>query len=59
LAAGEIAAGIIATKSFPDTAHPAIAKMILTRLNVLARGGDIAKIGKTRDARWGISFSVP
>lgn len=52
LAAGEIAAGIIAAKHFPDTAHLAVTKMIVARLNVLAGRGEIAKTGKTRDARW-------
>jgi hypothetical protein len=52
LAAGEIAAGIIAAKHFPDAAHLAVTKMIVARLNVLAGRGEIAKTGKTRDARW-------
>lgn len=52
LAAGEIAASIIAAKRFPDMAHLAVTKMIVARLNVLAGRGDIAKTGKTRDARW-------
>ncbi|HLY05848.1 MAG TPA: hypothetical protein VKR31_08885 [Rhizomicrobium sp.] len=52
LAAGEIAAGIIAAKGFPDTAHLAVTKMVVARLNVLAGRGEIAKSGKTRDARW-------
>lgn len=52
LAAGEIAAGIIAAKRFPDTAHLAVTKMIVSRLGVLAGKGEIAKTGRTRDARW-------
>jgi SRSO17 transposase len=52
LAAGEIAAGIIAAKRFPDAAHLAVTKMIVGRLGVLAKRGEIAKTGKTRDARW-------
>ena len=55
LAAGEIAAGIIAAKHFPDAAHAAITKMIVTRPGVLAKRGEIAKTGKTRDARWAIA----
>jgi hypothetical protein len=55
LAAGEIAAGIIAAKRFPDAAHLAVTKMIVARLNVLAGRGDIAKTGKTRDARWTVA----
>ena len=50
--AGEIAAGIIAAKGFPDTAHLAVTKMVVARLNVLAGRGELAKTGKTRDARW-------
>lgn len=62
LAAGEIAAGIIAAKHFPDTAHLAVTKMIVARLNVLAKRGEIAKTGRTRDARWALcaaTSSVP
>src|SRR5438105_4607502 len=55
MAAGEIAAGIIAAKHFPDTAHLAVTKMIVARLSVLAGRGEIAKSGKTRDARWTIA----
>jgi hypothetical protein len=55
LAAGEIAASVIAAKQFPDTAHLAITKMIITRLVTLAGHGEIAKTGKTRDARWAIA----
>jgi SRSO17 transposase len=55
LAAGEIAASVIATKRFPDSAHLSITKMIVARLGVLAGRGDIAKTGKTRNARWAIS----
>jgi hypothetical protein len=51
LAAGEIAASVIAAKRFPDTVHLVITKMIASRLGVLARRGEIAKTGKTRDAR--------
>ncbi|MGH6877814.1 MAG: hypothetical protein ACREHV_10625 [Rhizomicrobium sp.] len=54
LAAGEIAAGVIAAKRFPDAAHPAVTKMIVTRLGGLAKRGEIAKTGKTRDARWAV-----
>jgi hypothetical protein len=57
LAAGEIAAAVIAAKRFPDTAHLAITKMIVARLGVLAGRGEIAKTGKTRDARWAIDTS--
>jgi hypothetical protein len=52
LAAGEIAAAIIAAKRFPDAAHLAITKMIVARLGVFAKRGEIAKTGRTRDARW-------
>ena len=52
LAAGEIAASIIAAKGFPDAAHLAVTKMVVGRLNVLAKRGELAKTGKTRDARW-------
>ena len=55
LAAGEIAAGIIAAKHFPDTAHLAVTKMIVARLNVLAKRREITKTGRTRDARWAIA----
>ncbi|MGH6879235.1 MAG: hypothetical protein ACREHV_17885 [Rhizomicrobium sp.] len=54
LAAGEIAAGIIAAKRFPDAARAAITKMIVARRGVLAGNGEIAKTGKTRDARWAV-----
>jgi hypothetical protein len=54
LAAGEIMAGIVAAKRFPDAAHAAITKMILARLGVLLRRGEIAKDGKTRNARWSV-----
>ena len=52
LAAGEIAAGIIAAKHFPDAAHMPVAKMILSRLRVLEKAGEVAKTGTTRDSRW-------
>jgi hypothetical protein len=55
LAAGEIAAGIIAARHFPDAAHMPVAKMILSRLRVLERAGEIAKTGTTRDSRRAIS----
>jgi hypothetical protein len=51
-AAGEIAAGIIAAKHFPDAADMPVAKMTLSRLNVSAKAGEVAKTGKTRDSRW-------
>jgi hypothetical protein len=54
LAAGEIAAGIIAAKQFPDVAHLAVTKMAVARLGVLAKRGEIAKIGMTRNARWAV-----
>jgi hypothetical protein len=54
LAAGEIAAGIIAAKRFPDAAHLAVTKMIVTRLGALAKRGEIHKSGTTRDARWSV-----
>jgi len=52
LAAGEIAAGIIADKQLPDAVHGGVRDMILVRLGVLAKRGEIAKTGNTRDARW-------
>jgi hypothetical protein len=55
LAAGEIAAGIIAAKHFPDAAHLAVTKMVVARLSVLAKRGEIAKTGMTRDARWSVA----
>ena len=57
LAAGEIAACIIAAKRFPDAAHLAVTKMIVVRLGVLAGRGEIAKTGKTRDARWAVKMA--
>jgi hypothetical protein len=54
LAAGEIAAGIVAAKQFPEAAHPGIAKMVLCRLRALGKEGAVAKSGTTRDSRWGI-----
>jgi len=54
LAAGEIATGIIAAKHLPDTAHLAVTKVIVARLNVLAGRGEIAKMSRTRDTRWTI-----
>lgn len=58
LAAGEIAATIIAAKSYPDAAHGAVRNMILTRLGVLVKRGEIAKTGATRDARWFLAAPV-
>jgi hypothetical protein len=55
LAAGEIAAGIVAAKQFPESAHPGIAKMVLCRLRILGKEGAVAKTGTTRDARWAVS----
>ena len=52
LAAGEIAAGIVAAKQFPEAAHPGIAKMVLCRLRALGKEGAVAKSGTTRDSRW-------
>ena len=54
-APGEIAAAIIAAKGFPDACHPAVTKMVVARLGVLAKRGEIAKTGKTRDARWAVN----
>ncbi|HLY04506.1 MAG TPA: hypothetical protein VKR31_02050 [Rhizomicrobium sp.] len=51
LAAGEIAASIIAAKGFPDAAHLAVMKMVVSPLNALAGRGELTKAGKTRDAR--------
>jgi hypothetical protein len=58
LAAGEIAAGIIAAKHFPDAAHGPVAKMILSRLRVLEKAGEVAKTGTTRDSRWVVASGV-
>ncbi|HEX4158724.1 MAG TPA: hypothetical protein VHY79_09625 [Rhizomicrobium sp.] len=55
LAAGEIAAAVIAAKGFPDAAHLAVTKMVIARLGVFAKAGGIAKTGKTRDSRWTVS----
>ncbi|HEX3664373.1 MAG TPA: hypothetical protein VHU23_03970 [Rhizomicrobium sp.] len=52
LAAGEIAAGIIAAKSFPESAHEGVRNMVLSRLTSLTARGEMVKTGKTRDARW-------
>jgi hypothetical protein len=54
LAAGEIAAGIVAAKQFPEAAHPGIAKMVLCRLRALGNEGAVAKSGTTRDSRWAV-----
>jgi hypothetical protein len=58
LAAGEIAAGIVAAKQLPESAHSGIAKMVLARLNWLARDGGAEKTGKTRDSRWAIAENL-
>ncbi len=55
LAAGEIAATIIAAKGFPDACHLAVTKMIVARLGAMTRRGEIAKDGKTRNARWAVA----
>jgi hypothetical protein len=55
LAAGEIAAGIIAAKQFPEAVHGYVAKMVLCRLRALGKEGAVAKIGTTRDSRWAIA----
>jgi hypothetical protein len=47
-----LAAGEIAAKRFADAAHLAVTKMIVARLGVLAKRGELAKNGRTRDARW-------
>ena len=52
LSAGEIAAGIVAAKQFPEAVHAGIAKMVLCRLRALGKEGAVAKTGRTRDARW-------
>ena len=57
LAAGEIAAGIMAAKDFPETHHTAVTKMVVARLNRLALDGGVAKAGSTRNARWRLSDS--
>jgi hypothetical protein len=54
LSAGEITATIIASKGFPEASHAAVSNMVLSRLSVLARAGDVAKTGNTRGARWGL-----
>jgi hypothetical protein len=55
LAAGEIAAAIIAAKGFPDSAHLAVTKMIVARLGAMTRRGEIVKDGKKKNAQWAIS----
>jgi len=57
LAAGEIAAAIIAAKRFPDAAHLAVTKMIVARLGAFAKRGEVVKTGVSRNARWGIGDS--
>ena len=55
LSAGEIAAGIIAAKGFPEANHAAVTKMIVARLGALTRRGELAKTGTTRNARWAVA----
>jgi hypothetical protein len=55
LSAGEIAAGIIAAKSFPEANHVAVTKMIVARLGALTKRGELVKTGVTRNARWVVS----
>ena len=38
-----------------DVTHLPVTRMIVARLGVLAGRGDIAKTGKTRDARWAVA----
>ena len=55
LAAGEIAAAIIAAKGFPDAAHPPVTKMIVARLGAMTCRGEIVKDRMTRNARWAVA----
>jgi hypothetical protein len=57
LSAGEIAASIIAAKGFPPSVHLTITKMVVARLLLFARRGEVVRIGKARGARWAISNS--
>jgi ribosomal protein L29 len=55
LSTGEITATVAAAKGYPSSALPAINKMVLARLGVLTKRGELTKTGSTRDARWTIA----
>ncbi len=55
LPASEIAAHCIAAKGLPPSAHAATVGSVLTVLGVMARRGDVQRIGKTRGAKWAIA----
>ncbi len=58
LAAGEIAATVMAAKGLPDAAHLPVTKAIVARLGELVRRGELAKTGKMRDARWAVLSDI-
>jgi len=49
--AGEIAAGIMTSKGFPEAHDTATTKMVIFRLGAFTQGCVVAKMGNTRDAR--------